>query len=75
MYSEESVGDDLLKITDDWEVPVHTVPLSDNLTTVKLKTFDEAYDILGDLEHPRIYSFDKINDGKEIWYKLRYKGK
>jgi len=72
MHSEESYGDELLALTDDWDVPVCTTPFSDDLTVINVEDIDEAYDILCDLRKPRIYSFDRVNDNEKISFRLIY---
>ena len=73
MYSEESELEQLILLTEDWEVPAIKTELSSEIVTERFLDSDEAYDFLCELQNPKIYSFNRVNNGCEIWYKLRYK--
>lgn len=71
MFSEDCVLEDVLALTEDWNIPVIQVDLNDNIVTMRCKDFDEVYNVLSDMEVPKIYSCWRVNDGGDIWYKLR----
>lgn len=69
MYSEDCIIEKLVNMFDNIKV---LDEINDNIITARFNTIDDAYDVLLDCEDPSIYSFNRVNDGSSIWYKLRY---
>jgi hypothetical protein len=69
MYSEDCIIEELVNMFDNIKV---LDEINDNIITARFNTLDDAYDALLDGEDPSIYSFNRVNDGSSIWYKLRY---
>ena len=70
MYSEDCMIEELVGMFDG-DIKVLD-KLNSNIKTERCKDIDSAYERLLDCECPSIYSFTRVNDGSNIWYKLRY---